>query len=48
MGVSHDQLSEWATDCQAELGGEKGSVFDFLEDTDAVDCLGKMKELAGV
>jgi len=47
MGVSQEQLCEWAADCQVELGGEKGSVFDFLEDTDAVDCLGKMKEIHG-
>jgi len=49
-GVTQDVLRLWSLDPQVALGATagKGSIFDALEDMDAVPCLEKMVKLAKV
>eukprot|EP00567_Pseudictyota_dubia_P011414 CAMPEP_0197443598 /NCGR_PEP_ID=MMETSP1175-20131217/9300_1 /TAXON_ID=1003142 /ORGANISM="Triceratium dubium, Strain CCMP147" /LENGTH=349 /DNA_ID=CAMNT_0042974255 /DNA_START=98 /DNA_END=1147 /DNA_ORIENTATION=+ len=45
-GLSESTVKDWSVDPRVEQpGGEKGSVFDSLEDTDVQDCLAKLVEL---
>ncbi len=44
-GVSKDTIASWSNDPQATYNGETGSLFDFLEDLDADDCLAKVKSI---
>jgi len=45
-GLSVATIKDWSVDPRVELpGGEKGSVFDALEDMDADECLAKLVEL---
>lgn len=45
-GVTEQAIEEWSLDPQVKLDLEtRGSVFDFLEDLDANECLQKMVEL---
>ena len=45
-GLSEKTIKAWSLDPRIELGdGEKGSVFDSLEDMDAKECLEKLVEL---
>ena len=48
-GLSEETIKEWSVDPRVTLpGGEKGSVFDALEDMDVADCLSKLVELNGL
>ena len=48
-GLSKETISKWSVDPRVNLpGGEKGSVFDALEDLDVEDCLAKLVELNGL
>lgn len=48
-GLSKDTIKEWSVDPQVFLpGGNKGSVFDTLEDMDAEECLSKLVDLNNV
>merc|ERR1712194_18797 len=48
-GLSKKTIEEWSVDPRVNLpGGEKGSVFDALEDMNAEDCLAKLVELNGL
>merc|ERR1712194_560199 len=48
-GLSKKTVAEWSVDPRVNLpGGEKGSVFDALEDMNAEDCLAKLVELNGL
>lgn len=48
-GLSEDTIKEWSVDPRVNLpGGEKGSVFDALEDTDVDECLAKLVALNGL
>ena len=45
-GLTEETIKAWSVDPRVSLpGGEKGSVFDALEDMDAADCLAKLVEL---
>lgn len=45
-GLSEETIKDWSVDPRVEQpGGEKGSVFDALEDSDVEDCLAKLVEL---
>ncbi|KAL3770672.1 hypothetical protein ACHAWU_004371 [Discostella pseudostelligera] len=45
-GLSKTTISEWSVDPRVTLpGGDKGSVFDALEDMDVDDCLAKLVEM---
>ena len=45
-GLSKKTIAEWSVDPRVNLpGGEKGSVFDALEDMDVDACLAKLVEL---
>ena len=45
-GLSKKTIKEWSVDPRVTLpGGDKGSVFDALEDMDVDDCLAKLVEL---
>lgn len=45
-GLSKKTIAEWSVDPRVKLhGGEKGSVFDALEDMDVDACLAKLVEL---
>jgi len=45
-GLSEETIKAWSVDPRVELpGGEKGSIFDALEDMDADECLKKLVEL---
>lgn len=45
-GLSKKTISDWSVDPRVNLpGGEKGSVFDALEDMDVDACLAKLVEL---
>ena len=44
-GVSKETIAAWSNDPQATCGGETGSLFDFLEDLDADDCLSKCTKI---
>ena len=45
-GLSKETIADWSVDPRVNLpGGEKGSVFDTLEDMDVDDCLAKLVEL---
>lgn len=45
-GLSEQTIKEWSVDPRVNLpGGEKGSVFDALEDMDVATCLAKLVEL---
>ena len=45
-GLSEETIKAWSVDPRVSLpGGEKGSVFDALEDMDVEDCLSKLVEL---
>lgn len=47
-GVKRKAIEEWSLDAQVKLPGDsdaKGSIFDYLEDLDADECLQKMVEL---
>jgi len=45
-GLSKATIAEWSVDPRVSLpGGDKGSVFDALEDMDVDDCLAKLVEL---
>jgi hypothetical protein len=45
-GLSKKTIKEWSVDPRITMpGGEKGSVFDALEDMDVDDCLTKLIEL---
>ena len=45
-GLSEETIKEWSVDPRVTLSnGEKGSVFDALEDMDVSDCLAKLVEL---
>lgn len=46
-GVTKDMIQAWTIDPQVNLGdGQKGSLFDNLEDTNAEDCLAKCIQLS--
>jgi len=48
-GLSKKTIADWSVDPRVSLpGGEKGSVFDALEDMDVDDCLAKLVELNGL
>ena len=48
-GLSKKTIAEWSVDPRVTLpGGDKGSVFDALEDMDVDDCLAKLVELNGL
>ena len=48
-GLSKKTIADWSVDpCVNLPGGEKGSVFDALEDMDVDDCLAKLVELNGL
>eukprot|EP00756_Hemistasia_phaeocysticola_P003157 Hpha_TRINITY_DN12096_c0_g2::TRINITY_DN12096_c0_g2_i1::g.141224::m.141224 len=49
-GLKPALLKEWSVDPRVPLDAEgtKGSLFDALEDLDAVECLNKMKELGAL
>jgi len=48
-GLSKKTIEEWSVDPRVNLpGGDKGSVFDALEDMDVDDCLAKLVELNGL
>ena len=48
-GLSTKTIAEWCVDPRVTLpGGEKGSVFDALEDMDVDDCLAKLVELNAI
>jgi len=48
-GLSKKTIEEWSVDPRVTLpGGEKGSVFDALEDMNVEDCLAKLVELNGL
>jgi hypothetical protein len=39
-------IADWSVDPRVTLpGGQKGSVFDALEDTDVDDCVAKLVEM---
>ena len=40
-GISTKTIEEWQQDPQVNCGGERGSLFDFLEDLNADSCLAK-------
>ncbi len=45
-GLSKKTIAEWSVDPRVTLpGGDKGSVFDALEDMDVEECLSKLVEL---
>jgi hypothetical protein len=45
-GLSKKTIADWSVDPRVNLpGGEKGSVFDALEDMDVDACLAKLVEL---
>lgn len=45
-GVPKKTIEHWSVDPQVVLpDGDKGSIFDYLEDLDAPECLEKMIEL---
>jgi CDGSH-type Zn-finger protein len=48
-GFPADTIAAWSVDPQVNVdaAGKMGSVFDSLEDTDASECLEKLKQLAG-
>ena len=44
-GLSSKTIAEWSLDPRINLpGGEKGSIFDAVEDLDVGDCLAKLVE----
>lgn len=46
-GVPKKTIEAWSVDPQVNIpGGDKGSIFDYLEDLDADECLAKMIELS--
>lgn len=48
-GLSKKTIAEWSVDPRVTLpGGEKGSVFDALEDMNVDECLAKLVELNGL
>jgi len=48
-GLSKKTIAEWSVDPRVTLpGGDKGSVFDALEDMDVDECLAKLVELNGL
>eukprot|EP00984_Skeletonema_dohrnii_P029466 scaffold20123_cov106-Skeletonema_dohrnii-CCMP3373.AAC.6 len=48
-GLSKKTIAEWSVDPRVtQAGGEKGSVFDALEDMDVEECLAKLVELNGL
>jgi len=48
-GLSEDTIKEWSVDPRVALpSGEKGSVFDALEDMNVDDCLKTLVELNGL
>jgi nucleoside diphosphate kinase len=44
-GVSKETMAAWSSDPQATCSGETGSLFDFLEDLDADDCLAQCRTI---
>ena len=40
-GIDAKTIESWQEDPQVNCGGERGSLFDFLEDLDADDCISK-------
>ena len=45
-GLSKLTIADWSVDPRVTLpGGQKGSVFDALEDMDVDDCLAKLVEM---
>eukprot|EP01001_Neometanema_parovale_P007644 NODE_3941_length_1138_cov_206.214778_g3750_i0.p1 GENE.NODE_3941_length_1138_cov_206.214778_g3750_i0~~NODE_3941_length_1138_cov_206.214778_g3750_i0.p1 ORF type:complete len:313 (-),score=124.06 NODE_3941_length_1138_cov_206.214778_g3750_i0:140-1078(-) len=46
-GVNADTLNAWTKDPQVEFEGNKGSLFDNLEDLNCSDCLKKAQAIAG-
>jgi hypothetical protein len=45
-GIKKERILEWSVDPQVVLpGGSRGSVFDALEDMDAVPCMEKLVQL---
>jgi nucleoside diphosphate kinase len=40
-GIDAKTVESWQEDPQVNCGGERGSLFDFLEDLDADDCISK-------
>lgn len=48
-GLSKKTIAEWSVDPRVtQPGGDKGSVFDALEDMDVDECLAKLVELNGL
>lgn len=48
-GLSTKTIADWSVDPRVTLpGGEKGSIFDALEDMDVDDVLAKLVELNGL
>ena len=46
-GLSEELIKEWSVDPRVNLPeGDKGSVFDALEDMDVKECLDKLVELS--
>ena len=45
-GLTQQAIDEWSLDAQVKLDLETtGSIFDYLEDLDADECLQRMVEL---
>ena len=44
-GVSLETMESWQEDPQVQCGDDRGSLFDFLEDLDADDCLAKSRTI---
>ncbi len=45
-GIPEDLLKKWLVDAQVVLSdGKKTSIFDYLEDADAAECLNKLSEV---
>ena len=44
-GISRATIASWSSDPQVSCGGERGSLFDLLEDLDADDVLAKVSKI---
>jgi len=45
-GVSVDTINAWSVDPQVLVGGEKGSLFDSVEDMDTAACIEKLSAIS--
>lgn len=46
-GIKKDTVLSWMKDPQVELDNVRGSLFDFLEDLDSVECIETCAKIAG-